>query len=179
MSSRDRTPPQTDGAELVTRTGFRFNVRAVTAADEQELADFFGQVTPDDLRFRFLTAVQEISHTRLSEMISVDQEATNSFVATAPDEANGVVAAAMLAIDPASERAEVAISIRADHKGRGIGWTLLDYLADRAKDKGVRILESVESRDNRAAISLEREMGFVAEQVEGDSTLVLLRRQLN
>ena len=180
--SRDQVPAKTDGAdavELVTRAGFHFQVRTVTGADESALAEFFRRVTPDDLRFRFLSAVQEMSHARLMEMISVDQETTESFVATAPDEAEGVIAAAMLALDPTGERAEVAISIRADHKGSGIGWTLLDHLAERAEAKGVRALESVESRDNRAAISLEREMGFVAEPVEGDSTLVLLRRQLN
>ncbi|OYX63317.1 MAG: GNAT family N-acetyltransferase [Sphingomonadales bacterium 32-64-17] len=182
MSSANEQPGKIDEAgtvQLVTRTGFKFGVRAVAAADEPALADFFRQVTPDDLRFRFLSAVREVSHARLEEMINVDQERTESFIVTAPDEGDAIVAAAMLAADPAGERAEVAISMRADHKGLGIGWTLLDHLAKHAEAKGVRVLESVESRANRAAISLEREMGFIAEPVEGDSTLVVLRRQLD
>jgi GNAT superfamily N-acetyltransferase len=164
--------------DLITRSGSRFRVRAVTASDEPALANFFHQVTPEDLRFRFLSAVQEVSHARLMEMIGVDQEATESFIVTAPGEDGTIVATAMLAADAAGKRAEVAISIRADHKGQGIGWTLLDRLAEHAKARGIRVLESVESRDNRAAISLEHEMGFIAEPVEGDSTLVVLRRQL-
>lgn len=174
----DRGAAEQSAAELVTRAGFRFRVRAVTPEDEGVLRDFFRQVTPDDLRFRFLTAVKDVSHERLANMIHVDQERTESFLATAPDEGGMVVAAAMLAAGPDGERAEVAITLRADHKGRGIGWTLLDYLARHAQEKGVRTLESIESRENRSAIMLEREMGFEAEPVEGDSTLVLLRRQL-
>ncbi len=84
----------------------------------------------------------------------------------------------MLAADDTLERAEVAISLRADHKGLGIGWTLLDHLAAVAKARGVKVLESIESRDNHTAITLEREMGFSSEPVEGDTSLVLLRRQL-
>lgn len=183
MNAKDNSPPPPDGiepvamAELTTRTGLRLNVRRVTLADEPGLAEFFRQVTPDDLRFRFHTAVIDVSHARLVEMISVDQDQIESFIVMSPDEA-GVLAAAMLAADPSGERAEVAISIRADHKGRGIGWTLLDYLAEHAKANGIHILESIESRSNHSAIALEREMGFTAEPVDGDSTLVLLRRQL-
>lgn len=165
-------------AELVTRTGFRFRVRRVTAADEPALAVFFQQVTADDLRFRFLTAVNEVSHSRLLEMINVDQKRTESFLATGVGEGDPVISAAMLASDPQGERAEVAISIRADHKGQGIGWTLLDHLACRAQAKGVQVLESIESRENRQAIALEHEMGFVSETIEGDPSVTLLRRCL-
>jgi len=179
----DNSPPPPGGTdpavttELTTGTGLRLKVRPVTSADEPALAEFFRQVTAEDLRFRFLTAIDEVSHARLVEMISVDQDQVESFLVTGPDE-SGVLAAAMLAANPAGERAEVAISIRADYKGRGIGWSLLGHLGDHARRKGIRILESIESRDNHSAIALEREMGFTAHPVEGDTTLVLLRREL-
>ncbi len=63
-------PAQSRG-DLVTRTGFGFNVRPVTPADEGVLADFFHHVTPDDLRFRFLTTMKEVSHARLVDMTDV------------------------------------------------------------------------------------------------------------
>ena len=165
--------------ELVTRTEFRFRVRRVREEDEPALAEFFRRVTSEDLRFRFLTSVDEVSHSRLIEMIRVDQDRTESFLATADDKGESVIAVAMLAADANNKTAEVAISIRADHKGRGIGWTLLDHLANHAQAKGVRTLEALESRDNHTAIALEREMGFVAEPVEGDPSVVALRRRLN
>ena len=45
-----------------------------------------------------------------------------------------------------------------------------------ADTKGLRSLESIESRENHDAIELERDMGFVISDYPGDSTLVLVSR---
>ena len=73
---------------------------------------------------------------------------------------------------------EIAVSIRNDYKGKGVGWALLDFLAGEAKERGVRRVISIESRDNHAAIELEREKGFTPEPFEDDRTLVLLSKTL-
>lgn len=49
-------------------------------------------------------------------------------------------------------------------------------MSQEARGWGIGRLQSIESRDNRAAIALEREMGFSARAVEGDPALVLLER---
>ncbi|MDB5696117.1 MAG: N-acetyltransferase [Sphingomonas bacterium] len=162
---------------LPTRSGLILRVRRVGRDDESALATFFKQVTPDDLRFRFLTGVREVSHERLRAMIDVDASRTDSFLATGGDD-DAVIAAAMLARDSAGERAEVAVSVRSDRKDQGIGWTLLEYLSREAETSGVKVLEAIESRANHQAIALEHEMGFTSEPMEGDATVVLLRRRL-
>ena len=43
---------------------------------------------------------------------------------------------------------------------------------------GVRRVIAIESRDNHAAIELEREKGFVPEPFDGDPTLVILAKTL-
>jgi GNAT superfamily N-acetyltransferase len=171
-------PDRPATSELSTRSGFGLRVRPVVAEDEAALGAFFGQVSPDDLRFRFLTAVKEVSHERLLAMINVDRSRTDSFLATGTGVGDPVIAAAMLARDATGDQAEVAISVRADHKGRGIGWTLLEYCAREAEAKGVKVLEAVESRANHQAIALEHEMGFTSEPMEGDPSVALLRRSL-
>jgi len=175
--AHDEPNGQAAGASLVTRHGLRLLVRPVSPADEPALAEFFRHVTPDDLRFRFLTAVNEVSHARLHAMVDV-APGTESFLAMPADDPQKVIGVAMLAAAPDNKRAEVAISIHAEYKGRGIGWTLLDYLANHARDRGIGILESIESRENHEAITLEREMGFTVHGVEGDPGLVILRRTL-
>jgi len=87
-----------------------------------------------------------------------------------------IIAAATLAADKAGDIGEVAISILPELKGKGIGWTLLDHMAQEARRWGIKKLQSIESRDNHAAITLEREMGFTARAVEGDPALMLLER---
>jgi GNAT superfamily N-acetyltransferase len=167
--------PAPPASELTTWTGFSFRVRAATPADEAALAEMFANVSPEDRRFRFLSAVDEVGHAFLERLTRVDHERTEDFLAFDGDR---LIASAMLAADPAGERAEVAISIRSDYKHRGVGWTLLDHVARFAAEKGMELLESIESRDNREAIELEKEMGFTATPYPGDATLVLVQRKL-
>ena len=84
----------------------------------------------------------------------------------------------MLACDDAMEIGEVAIAIRSDYKGKGISWDLLAHIAAYAKAKGLTTIQSIESRDNHAAIDMERQMGFVASPYPDDPVLVLVQRHL-
>lgn len=163
---------------LTTRTGFRFHVRPAHPADEETLSGFFTHVSRDDLRFRFLTGLNEVGHDRIAALAGVDHKQTENFLAFG-ENGSPMIATGMLACDPAMDRGEVAITIRDDYKRKGVSWELLAHIARYAEAKGVKTLESIESRENHAAIELEREMGFTAEPYPGDSTLVLVRRTLN
>jgi len=163
--------------DLQTRSGFCFSVRPVGSGDEAALGAFFAHVTPDDLRFRFLSSVNVVSHHQLSAMIDVDHRQKENFLAFDSD-GTTIIATAMLACDPALTIGEVAISIRPDFKGRGVSWELLKHVAEFAESLGVATLQSIESNDNHAAIELEREMGFTARTYPGDHTLTLVERKL-
>lgn len=164
-------------AELTTRDGFEIYVRSANPDDEAALAEFFAHVTPEDMRFRFLTAIRKVDHERLVAMTNVDHKRTENFLAFERGSTN-VIATAMLAADAALEKAEVAIAIRPDYKHRGVSWTLLEHVARFARAKGYKSIESIESRDNHAAIELEREMGFTALPCPGDPTMVIVRAML-
>jgi N-acetylglutamate synthase-like GNAT family acetyltransferase len=89
-----------------------------------------------------------------------------------------LIAVATLACDQAGRHGEVAICIRADRKQLGVGWEFLAYIARYAEELGLETVESIESRENRAAIELERDMGFTVTTDPDDPTLVLVRREL-
>lgn len=161
---------------LTTRTGYTFDVRPARPGDEEQLGEFFRHVSEDDIRFRFLIALDKVGHDRLVALTAIDHDRTENFLALDAD--GTILASGMLAADPQLERGEVAISIRTDHKRRGISWTLLEHIAAYAEARGIKTLESLEARENRAAIELEQEMGFTAHPVEDDPTLVLVRRTL-
>ena len=163
---------------LATRTGFQFHVRPVRPADEDIIAEFFTHVTRDDLRFRYLTGLNEIGHARVAALANVDHKADENFLAFA-DDGGTMVATAMLACEPDLDKAEVAIVVHKDFKEKGIGWELLAYVARFAEAKGVKTLQSIESRSNHAAIELERDMGFTASAYPGDPSLVLVTREIN
>ncbi|SDD36807.1 acetyltransferase [Sphingomonas sp. YR710] len=160
---------------LLTRESVRLNVRPATPDDEPELGRFFDKVSDEDRRFRFFTAAAHLSHEQLEPLVKVDHLQVESFLAF-EDLTGQLVASGLLASDRASDTAEVAISVRADYRGKGVGWALLDLLAEEARKRGVRRVISIESRDNHAAIELEREKGFEPQPVEDDPTLVILSK---
>ena len=162
--------------DLVTRTGFRFSTRPATPADAEAVAAFFDIVSDEDRRFRFLSSVRHLTVAQAQDIAAFDHGRHETILALLPG-TDEIIAAATLAADQAIEIAEVAISISPHYKGRGIGWTLLDYAAAQARQWGVRAIQSIESRENHAAITLEREKGFVARPVDGGPALVLLERQ--
>lgn len=162
---------------LETRSGLRLEVRPVGPTDERILADFFAHVTPEDLRFRFLGGMSEVSHERLMDMVRVDHVTKETFVAAVAD-GTTVAAVAMLACDAAMTHGEIAISVRSGFKHLGVGWEMLRYVVRRAEAMGVRSVECVESRENHEAIELEREQGFSAEADPEDPTLLILRKEL-
>ena len=182
MSTEKRDPAKPPlllsewSAQLETRAGVKLNLRPVSPDDESLLIDFFTRVSPEDLRFRFLSGVPKVGHALAAQLVAVDHTGSENFLAF--DEDHRLVATVMIAADEDFSRAEVAIAIRADCKHRGIGWTLLGYASDYAASRGIKRLESIECRDNREAISLEREMGFTASAYPGDLTLTLVAKDL-
>ena len=160
---------------IQTRSGIALDVRPATEADEAALTAFFDQVSDADRRFRFFSASEHVSHDQLEPLIHADHFRSESFLAF--DRATGtLVGSALLACDNALDTAEIAVSIRSDYKGRGVGWALLVFLGAEAQRRGVRRVIAIEARDNHAAIDLEREKGFAPEPFEGDPSLVILSK---
>lgn len=162
---------------LTTRTGLMVTVRPANESDDETLKELFHRVRPEDLRFRFLTGMKEVSASRIHDMTHVDHRSAETYIAFLDDEPDAV-ATAMLATDSRGERGEVAISVRADHRGRGIGWELLAFVARQAAARGMKIIQSMESRENHDAIALERDMGFKSQPYPDDASLVLLSKAL-
>jgi acetyltransferase len=163
--------------ELVrTRSGIALSIRPATQADESLLEAFYEQVSDEDRRFRFLNAQPHVGHEQIAPMLQTDHFRSETFLAFRADTGE-LVAAGMLACDKPLECAEVAVSVRADHRGKGVGWAMLDLLAGEAHRRGVREVIAIEDRDNHAAIELEREKGFVPRAFDGDPQLVVLSRR--
>jgi acetyltransferase len=163
---------------FATRDGTRLEVRAAFAEDEALLEAFFENVSAEDRRFRFLAASRHVGHDQLYPLTHCDHWRTESFLAF--DQESGVlVASAILACDAGMETGEIAVSIRKDWRGRGIGWAMLDLLGEEARKRGLQRVISIEDRDNHAAIDLERERGFVPHGIDGDPHLVLLEKRFD
>jgi len=119
--------------------------------------------------------MKAVSHERLLTMTRVDDPGIVNFLAFARDQT--LLAVAMLAASEDAQRAEVALSIRKDFKRQGISWEMLAHICRYAERHNFKSIESLESRENHAAIELERDMDFQVFDAEDDPTVVVLRRE--
>ncbi|MCL6684483.1 GNAT family N-acetyltransferase [Sphingomonas alba] len=137
---------------------------------------FYRRVTPTDLRFRFLSSVKP-DRPLADRTIAAATGSVESLLAF--DAADGSLAATgMIAGAPAQDEAEIAVLVRSDLKGQGIGWSMLDHCCEQAAALGFGKAVAVESSDNRPAIALEEELGFQAHQHPEDGTLTVLSKVL-
>lgn len=171
-------PDLASGIHTRTLKGVDLIVRSATPADADAIERCYAGVSREDLRFRFLTAVREVGRDQIAAMAHPDHKRRETLLAFRTDQPDPPVAVAVIAGDERGEIAEVAISVVAAIRGQGVAWTLLEQAARVARTLGYRQLQSIELRDNRAAIDLEREMGFDILPYPDDPTLLLVRTEL-
>lgn len=171
-----RPAPTQWSATLVTQQGVRIFVRPVRADDDALLAEFFTHVSPEDLRYRFMSGIDTVGKDQLSAMTRVDYRRSISFLAF-DEKRTTLLATAMLAADPDRTYAEVALATRADMKHHGVSWTLLDHVMRYAESEGIGTVVAVECADHEAALRMEREMGFVMADTS-ERTVRMVRRAL-
>ncbi|MCW6535989.1 bifunctional acetate--CoA ligase family protein/GNAT family N-acetyltransferase [Sphingomonas lycopersici] len=164
-----RPMPVEWSADLTTRSGVLLHIRPVRPDDEALLAEFFQRVSPEDLRFRFLTGLREVGRDRLVAMTQIDYARTMHFLAF---NEGRLIASAVLACNPRHTHAEVALSVDAGFKEQGVSWTLMQHVIAYARAEGIDTIDSIESADNRTALALEHEMGFETVAAEGAERVV-------
>lgn len=162
---------------FTTRDGLQITVRPAGLEDEKLLIELFDHVSPQDLRFRFFSAVKHVSRRQIADLIGVDHGVVESYIAFARDGATPI-ATAVLACDRGKRRAEVAISVRSEFKNHGLGWELLGLMVDEARHRGMDKIESIEDRSNYDAIEVEQNMGFTVKPYPDDPKLLLLSKSL-
>ncbi len=166
-------------ATLDTLGGVHLKIRPASPADAATVRAFFTELTPDDLRFRFLSPMPRPCESLYDLLVNVDHVRTEDFLVFVDEDGKDrMVASAMLSCEPETKKAEVAISVHPAWRNRGIGWTLLDFVARDAEQRGMEVLQSIECPDNRGALDVEKDLGFSVDYCPGDPTLNLVSKRL-
>ncbi|MDP2256507.1 MAG: bifunctional acetate--CoA ligase family protein/GNAT family N-acetyltransferase [Polaromonas sp.] len=137
-------------------------VRPIRPEDEPRLRAFFAAAEPEDLRTRFFMARREFAHSELARFSQIDYEREMTFIAVAPEASGeaGMLGEVRASTDPDNLRAEFAIMVRSDLKGRGLGRALLAKMIRYLKSRGTGVLVGECLRQNDAMAALARGLGF-------------------
>lgn len=173
----DRTLSEAGETLLVTRSGVELRLRPVRIDDAVIVADLFEHLGEQELGFRFLSGMRHIKPHQVTELLQVDHRSAEHLLGFVGS-GDRPVASLMIGSDRMMEVAEVAIVIDRDWHGKGIGWTLLHHAADLARERGFKVIRSIESRANHEALEVERAAGFKAVPYGGEGGLIMLEAQL-
>lgn len=149
--------------ETIQSAGQRILIRPIRPEDEPAHRAFLAALRPEDVRYRFFTYRREFSQETLARWTQIDYDREMAFVAVAPSEPQkspetlGVVRAIS---DPDNIRAEFAIIVRSDLKGRGLGRRLMEKMISYLRARGTRVLFGHVLAHNDRMLNLAHELGF-------------------
>ncbi|MEM2870732.1 MAG: GNAT family N-acetyltransferase [Thermoplasmata archaeon] len=144
-----------------TKKGIQILLRPVRITDEPLLKDFFYSLSDRSMYRRFIQARRDMPHERLQEFVVIDY--TREMVLVAVVESEGreeIVGVGQYGIDESRHTAEVALVVRDDYQGKGVGRELLSYLTLLAKRQGLHGFTAEVLADNAPMLSLFEKMGF-------------------
>lgn len=153
-------PTQWERADTLQEIG-AFTLRPIRPDDEPMYQVFFTHISPDDLRMRFFTAAPDRSFRFFARMTQIDYAREMAFVAVREDDLLGI---ARLIADPDYVRAEFAVIVRSDLKGRGLGARLMRHLVEYARVEGLQELHGDVLAANTPMLKMCRALGFASVQ---------------
>ncbi|HOT07919.1 MAG TPA: GNAT family N-acetyltransferase [Methanotrichaceae archaeon] len=151
-----------------TKTGLRIFLRPVKISDEPLLKEFFYSLSDRSLYRRFASARKDMPHSRLQEFVAVDFSRDMVILATLrTEEREIVIGLAQYSSNDADHTAELALVVRDDYQGQGVGQELHLYITYLAKRNGLLGFTAEVLEDNLPAIRLIKKMGFEIAGSEG------------
>jgi acetyltransferase len=153
-------PPYPD--ELVEHCearGERLIIRPVRPEDAAQHGAFFQRLSPEDIRYRFFTAMRELSPEMTARLTQIDYDREMAFVAIR--EITGeTVGVARLVVESDGVTGEFAVIVQADLKGKGLASRLMHRLIDWARARGMQAVVGQVLADNAPMLAFVRHLGF-------------------
>jgi acetyltransferase len=160
-----------------TDNGYPIFIRPIRPGDEHLYGAFVAKLSPEDIRFRFLTPRKEFSHKFIARFTQIDYSRAMAFVAL-DKEQKELLGVARLASDSDYREGEYATIVRSDLKGTGIGWALMRHLIAYAEKEGLHELVGDVLASNQRMLDMCQALGFQISPNGEDSSIFKVRLNL-
>lgn len=160
--------------------GRRLIARPIEPGDSERLRRSFGDLTPEEIRFRFLHPIRELTpeHARSLARIDRDREFALVVVEAVEPETARIGGVGRAVIEPGGDEAEFALIVGREIGGFGLGTYLLRRLMEWCRKKGVKVLYGNVMIENRRMLRLGRRLGFRVDPSSFDGQVVRIERRL-
>jgi acetyltransferase len=154
--------------------GERFTIRPIRLEDAEAHVAFFRRLSPEDIRYRFFSAMRELSPEQMARLTQVDYEREIAFLAVR-DATGETVGVARLVCEVGSPEGEFAVVVQPDAKGRGLARHLMQRLLDWARGRGVAAVVGQVLADNAPMLAFVRSLGFSVRRMADEDGVVEVR----
>jgi acetyltransferase len=164
-------PYPADWEQAITLAGLDgILLRPIKPEDEALYADFMAHVTDYDRRLRFLAPIKALNFGFLARLTQIDYAREMAFIAL-NQQSGTLLGVARYTADPDLARAEYAVLVRSDLKGRGLGWALMSHLIAHARARGIGVLHGDVLAENTTMLRMCTDLGFEIKVVPDDPTM--------
>ena len=154
-----------------------FTIRPIRPEDAAAHGEFFRRLTPEDIRYRFFSAMRELSPEQMARLTQIDYEREMAFVAV-NDATGETVGVSRLVNDPEGGEGEFAVVVQPDMKGRGLARHLMQRLIDWGRSQGMAEIVGQVLSDNQPMLAFVRRLGFSVRRLPGEEDVVEARLPL-
>ena len=153
-----------------TRSGQGLDIllRPVRISDEPLIKEFFYSLSDESLYSRFISVRRNVPREVRQEFVAVDYSRDMVILAIVEDkgepEQETAVGVGQYSLNPDNHTAEVALVVRDDFQGKGVGSELLHRLTYLAKRQGLLGFSAEVLVTNRPMMALFEGMGFEIEK---------------
>ncbi|XOV81205.1 MAG: GNAT family N-acetyltransferase [Aestuariibacter sp.] len=128
----------------------RIFVRPIQAVDEDLLRDFFHKLSDQNVYMRYFTQMRSLPQKVLKQYADIDYSKDMALVAVYPPETanHAIIGIAQWIMDDEDSTPEIAIQIRDDWQGHGLGRFFTCRLMTIAKEYGIKHLKADVLADN-------------------------------
>ena len=148
-------------SETVTLArGELVHIRPLRASDERLLQDLFYRLSTDSSYQRFLSHKRCYPRQEIAKLADFDDRQNGALVATGSGDAEEVLGMARYDVEPRTSHAEVALVVRDDWQGRGLGTNLFARLVALARAQGLRGFTASVLSGNARMLSVFRSSGL-------------------
>jgi len=157
-----------DGELVELRDGSHVRIRPIRPTDKALLVRAFDKLGPGSRYRRFLGYKKELTVAELAALTEVDHHDHEALGAIDPETGEGVGVARYVRLPERRETAEAAVTVVDAWQGRGLGTALMQRLAARAREEGIREFTATLLSDNRAMLSVFRRLGVLRVVRDGE-----------
>ena len=137
------------------RDGTQIFFRPVKPTDEPALSEMLYSLSDASVRSRYFTHTVAFPHKDVQRLTNIDYRTDLAIVGVVPGSGGeDIVAIAQYFLDPKTLEAEVAFIVQDEWQQRGMGTFLLEYLAQIARQRGVRRFYAKVLPTNKAMLAV-------------------------